>query len=148
VPNVAGQTIRAGLMSGEVIAVDTVTSNSSTFTTTETTVQSVTASLIDTVVYDVYAYTHFNADAVVTEMTARLREDNSTGTELWNSYTGAINFLTTSALGNWFVLAGSYTASSTGSKTFVLTGLRTGGAGNCKLVAASNRPSKLLVVRR
>lgn len=140
--NVAGQTIIAGRVSGEEVGSASVVSDSSNFTTTETTVITLTVSLISGCTYMLDAI--FNLASSVGSDTAdgRIREDSSTGTEM--QFQRCIIDSTT--LGQVYRLMAYYTASVSGSKTFVVTGVRSTGTGNVRLEAASTRPALLRVV--
>lgn len=139
----AGQLLVAGRVPGEEIAVDTEIADSTpTFTTTETTVMSVTAPLVSGRTYKVYASAHFETDAAVSNVAARLREDNSTGTQLQQSF---YQIWHTSSTGVPVYLEAEFTAASTANKTFVLTGVRTSGSGNLALSAGATFPSHLRV---
>lgn len=139
----AGQSAIAGKMPGERIATDIDVSDSATFTTTETTVQSVTADLVSGRIYGIHFYGHANSSVGTDHVVFRIREDNSTGTELQSDVVGVDGSTT---LGTKSELYAEYTAVATGSKTFVVAGIRTAAStGNCFLEAGSNRPSYLYV---
>lgn len=123
------------------IATTTETSDSATFTTTETTIASVTAALVSGRTYRVRVTIRI-ASTVANDITiVRLREDNATGTEMTS---GRIT-LETSGLGNVLTIEAEYTAGATANKTFVAAGIRTAGTGNLRRVAALNRPTYLYV---
>src|SRR5262245_47835290 len=134
----AGETIIAGKIPGERIATDIDTADSSTYTTTETEVQSVTASLVSGRTYKVCAFTHCNSSVGTDEQNVRIREDNATGTELQSAKVLISGSIT---LGMQVFLYAEYTAVSTASKTFSLAMQRSTGTGNCFREAAATRPS-------
>jgi hypothetical protein len=138
----AGFELLAGRIPGERIATDIDTSDSSTFTSTETEVQAVTAALVSGRIYRVRAYTRFNSSVATDTVLARLRQDNSTGTEM---STAAVDAPTNVTHGAWVMLEAEYTAVASANKTFVLTGIRASGTGNCLREAAANRVSYLYV---
>jgi hypothetical protein len=139
----AGETIIAGRVPGERIATTTATADSSTFTTTETTVMSVTAALVTGRTYRVRFYGRFNSSVSTDRVVARFREDNSSGTEIATTDTPLTNYSGT--FGHAIEIEIEYTASATGNKTFVVTGERGAGSGNCNLEAATTRPAYLYV---
>jgi hypothetical protein len=139
---VAGQVATAGRVPGERIATTTVTSDSSTFTTTETEVASVTAALVSGRTYRVRYAARFASTVAADWLMASVREDSTTGTRLTED-----NVISEqSATAGWPVAGeAEYTAASTGDKTFVLTGIRATGTGTCRLEAATTRPTYLYV---
>ena len=140
----AGQIAEAGRIPGERIATTTVTSDSSTFTTSESAaLASVTASLVSGRTYRVRFVGRWGSTVADDQVRARLREDDATGT-LANF--SASHLFTNSASGNDLMLVeAEFTASSTGSKTFVITGQRTAGSGSCRLDAEAAGPAFLYV---
>jgi hypothetical protein len=119
-------------------------SNSSNITsTTESTVDSVTASLVAGRTYRVtWAGAIFSSvkDGVAR---ARIREDNSTGTQLAFAQAETAN-QTASAASNYRMEA-EYTAPSTASKTFVAAVQRLTGTGNVVAQASATNPTYLYV---
>ena len=138
----AGETIIAGKVPGERIATNIVTADSATFTTTETTVQSVTAALVTGRTYRVRAAGKANSSVTSDFTIWRIREDNSTGNQLQSD---RVNIDGSGVEGAKVEMEAEFTAGSTGNKTFVLTGVRSSGTGNCFLEAAAARPSYLYV---
>jgi Tfp pilus assembly major pilin PilA len=136
----AGEKIRGGRVQ-QVVAKNSVTSNSSNVTTTETTVQSVTASLISGEVYKITWLMRVDTSVNGDDAGVRIREDNSTGTEIQ----GTTRDVTSASLAEDVILIAFYTAAATASKTFVGTIVRTAGTGNLILQASSVRPTHLTV---
>src|SRR5690606_9229097 len=132
-----------GGIPGELIASSQVTADSATFTTTETTVLSVTAPLVSGRTYRVAFYGKFATTVAGDIGVARMREDSSTGPERQSDFLDFNKASTT--IGYSCYMEFEYTASSTGNKTFVVTGVRNVGSGTLRLEAASNRPSYLRV---
>jgi hypothetical protein len=137
----AGDVIEVGRVPGWPIATDISTVDSGTFTTTETVVQSITASLVSGRTYWIRSIPHFSSTTATDSVAARLREDNLAGAELQSDVKEVMH----TTLGTVFVLEYLYNATATGNKTFVLTALRTTGAGTARREAASNRPSYMYV---
>jgi hypothetical protein len=108
------------------IATTEVVSDSSTFTTTETQVASVTAALVSGRNYRVRLVARFGTSAANDIVVVRVREDNLSGTTLQFELRPLPS---TSSSGNTVgVLEGEYVAASTGDKTFVASGQRTSGS--------------------
>lgn len=140
----AGQQLIAGRIPGERIATATETADSPTFTTTETTLISVTAALVDGRTYRVRASVNFSSTVDNDDLRARIREDSSTGTIMQQrSWELTVDDQETTGVGG--EPEAEYTATATSNKTFVLTGERLAGTGNCKLDAISTKPSYLYV---
>jgi hypothetical protein len=125
------------------IATTEVVSDSSTFTTTETQVASVTAALVSGRNYRVRLVARFGTSAANDIVVVRVREDNLSGTTLQFELRPLPS---TSSSGNTVgVLEGEYVAASTGDKTFVASGQRTSGSGNIRLDAEAGAPAYLYV---
>lgn len=138
----AGQQLVAGRIPGERIATGRTTSDSATFTTTETVVA--TVSEVPTVTgrhYWVRAVITFASDTADDVVQARLREDDIGGTQLQQNFCHIVS----TGFGWNVVVEGEYVAASTAAKTFVVTGDRVGGTGTCRLEAAADRPSFVYV---
>lgn len=140
----AGQQLVAGRIPGERIGTTIVTSDSSNFTTTETTVMSVTVPLVDGRTYAIYAYPKFASSVDNDDITANIREDNVSGTGLQQDSYELVND-TQSTRGMSLPMYAEYTASATGNKTFVVSAVRAAGTGNIRLEAAADKPSYLFV---
>lgn len=120
------------------VATTTVTADSATFTTTETSVATVTASLISGLVYRVSCTAPLSSTVAADLVLLRIREDTTAGTQIQ-----AVNICppTTSTVGFPGTVITEYTAVSTASKTFVLTGVRVTGTGTYQLRAGASRPT-------
>lgn len=128
------------LYPGQRIATTTVTTDSATFTTAETSLATVTASLVTGRTYRIVWVPAFQitVDSVIR---ATIREDTISGTilnlrDVWIDSGGTATGLEVEVL---------YTAVATGDKTFVGSGDVLAGAGTANLNAASNFPSYLYV---
>jgi hypothetical protein len=138
----AGFQLTAGRIPGERIATTTNTSDSGTWTTTAVETDSVTAALVTGRTYLV----RWSAGLVTTVAgdvaLIRMREDDTSGTVLMerNFYLG-----TTATGGFASDLEANFTATATGNKTFVITGVRSGGTGTHHADATANRPRYLYV---
>jgi len=123
-----GDVIYLDRMPGYQVGSQSYTSDSSTFTTSETDIGTITVSLISGVVYEVECEAHVSSSTAGDTVTCRIRQDNTTGTEIQ-----VVSANTVSTTGNRPVavpLRALYTAGATGSKTFVVTAVRQNGAGN------------------
>jgi hypothetical protein len=136
----AGQQLVAGRIPGELIGVATpVTSDSSTFTTTETEVASRQVPLVSGRTYRVKFTGGWNSTVLGDAVTVRLREDSSSG-NLLDSGT-LLTTLVSASRGAKGPLEAPYTATATGDKTFKVTGQREAGTGQCRMAAATSRPA-------
>jgi hypothetical protein len=125
------------------VAISTIVADTTTYGGTETSLATIAATLINGLTYGVYFNGRVSADVAADLSGLRLREDTVIGNQLnfTNVYVGATT-------GNGFttVAYGEYTAGATASKTFVLTGQRTGGSGTAHRVRASaNAPAFLMI---
>lgn len=137
----AGDIVRASDVNRRIATTVEVT-DSATFTTTETTIASVTAALVSGRTYRVRVVTRLGTTVAADAAIVRLREDNAAGTEM----TGIrLEAMSTNLAGNVFTVEAEFTASSTANKTFVATGIRSAGTGNIFREAATNRPTYLYV---
>jgi hypothetical protein len=120
------------------------TSDSSTFTTTETVVGTVTASVISSVVYLLQCDLKIGTTVADDLVSIKLREDNVSGTQIQ----GSSDIIPRSGSNNsaTFPLRARWTASSTGSKTFVATAQRVGGTGNLSRDVLSVLPQLFTVI--
>lgn len=126
----------------QLIDVDEVTADSATWAGTESgALYTVTADLVSGERYMLKLFTNVSTSSSAASpgiefSTMRFREDNATGTQfvLDNAYMPTTN-------GNGFPvnMTGFYTAVATGSKTFVVTGQRSSGAGNHQIRASGSR---------
>lgn len=142
----AGESIIAGQVPGERIATDIVTADSSTFTTTETSVQSVTAALVSGRIYRVRWCVHWGSSVEGDRVQIRIREDSGTSGTILQEFTGESTAAHGgSSLGEYDTPEAEYTAVSTGNKTFSGTMVRSSGTGNVQLEGASTRPNYMYV---
>jgi len=120
-------------------ATEVLTATSATFTS-ETVIHSVTASLVAGKVYWVTLDTQMRSTVASTDrMTCRIREDGIAGNQLQD-----ITLYQADTLINVpFHLEGEYTATATGAKTFVATGLRLSGSGTIVRNGGASQPSFL-----
>lgn len=140
----AGESVIAGRMPGERIATQIDTADTATFTTTETTVSSVTAALVTGRTYRVSFRGTMQSDVAGDLINARIREDNSTGNQL--QLRREQSTTATAGSGPSFDQEAEYTAVATGNKTFVATGVRAaGGTGNITCEGAVTQPRYLYV---
>lgn len=134
-----GQRLTADLLNQNLQGTTTpITADSATYTTTEAVIATWSASLVNGQNYEVVADVSIRTSVAADVSLVRIREDNLTGNQLQG-----INVALPSASsgGNPAHLRGEYTATATGSKTFVLTGVRNGGTGNHNLKASSSSPA-------
>lgn len=138
----AGFQLAAGRIPGELITSSVATADSANFTTTEVIVMTITAPLVTGRTYSIWADPTFHSSVDGDVVHSQLREDNVSGTIL--DRTDDYIRVTTSAIDRT-ILFSLYTATATANKTFVITGDRVSGTGNCRLEAATNRPAYMLV---
>lgn len=138
-----GDPIILARMPGYMAASTAAVADSSTFTTSETSVISVTASLISGVTYRIVFEGAWQTTVADSQITTRIREDNTSGTirqtQVINAKDG------TGSLFHPFSLEARYTAASTASKTFIGTGVRLSGTGTINLDATAGSPAYLYV---
>ena len=139
----AGFQLLAGRIPGERIATTVVSSDSSTFTSTEVSLATVVAPVVAGRTYRVRAVGQFGSTVSNDRVSPRIRQDSVAGSEMVGTNiditAGGITF-------GWpFDIEAEFTAGTTENKTFVLTGDRSSGSGNCHLEAASTRPTFLYV---
>lgn len=140
----AGEPVYAGLLPNQRVATAEITADSVNFTTTETVLMTVLAPVIAGRRYSVYCWASFQSSSSGDGGIARLRFDNTSGTEL----TSGRFHIEVSAAANGYPcpLYVEFNATATGLQTIVLTGIRSaGGAGNVRVEAATNRPSYIIV---
>src|SRR5688572_16388242 len=124
----AGDPIILAKMPGYQVGTASSTSDSSTFTTTETEIGTITVSLISGVVYEVACNAPISSSGTGDIVSCRIREDNVSGTEMTLDTKEIVNATNPTV----FPLKAFYTAASTGSKTFSVTGDRESGANNIR----------------
>lgn len=117
------------------------TTTSATFTTTETSINTVTAALETGKVYQIRWATEARSSVADDTAKFRIREDTISGTILQETV------VVTPVASTDFpaILEGEFTAVSTGNKTFVGTCVRNTGSGNISVSATSNAPHYLYV---
>lgn len=135
----AGRTAEAGRIPGQRIATTVETSDSSTFTTTETEVLSVTASLVEGRTYRFRFQCRFGSSVSDDIIIYRIRQDDTSGT---TQQIGRFHIATSSgSTGLPVTDEWQYTATATGDKTIIVTGQRTIGSGNIYRAATTGGPS-------
>jgi hypothetical protein len=138
----AGFQLAAGRIPGELIASSAAVSDSANFTTTETVVLTVTAALVSGRTYSVWAGPTFHSTVDGDVVHSQMRQDNVSGTVM--DRTDDYIRVTATTIDKTILFA-LYTATTTGNKTFVVTGDRVSGSGNCRLEADTIRPAYMLV---
>jgi hypothetical protein len=118
----------------------TDTASSGVFTA-ETVVDTITASLIAGVKYEIRWTGVWQSSVAGDVVNQQLREDSISGTRLTD---GRIACTTANKAFAGFV-RGYYTAAVTGSKTFVVTGVRDSGTGNITRAAVATSPAVLSI---
>jgi hypothetical protein len=142
-PSTGGFQIVAGRIPGERIATTEDTSDTAGFTTTETVLSTVTAPVVAGRQYRVRFVSLIRTTVAGDDITSRIREDNSTGTERALRQDDIIHG---GALGVHVNLETAlWTASSTGDKTFVATAVRIAGTGTISGRGATAAPRLLYV---
>jgi hypothetical protein len=128
------------------VTTTTVSADTSTYTTTEALLATFSATLVSGRGYAVEADLAVVASAVASPSAevslVRLREDNLTGSQLAQVN---VYLVSTSSAGFPTRLYAEYTAVSSGSKTFAITGVRNGGANSHKLHGAAGAKGWLRV---
>lgn len=149
-PPRAGQIVRASdfsLIPGQRVATETFTSNSVTFTTTQTVVGTIVAPLEIGRTYRVRVVTRFGSTSAGPDEVAAIRlYAGSMGTVGQEITSANVIVLSTSALGWPCDFEVEFVPTATGPQTFTLAGIRTSGAaGTWQMVAAQNRPAYIYV---
>ena len=139
----AGLRLVAGRIPGEQIALTTSTSDSSTWTTTETLADTVTAPLVTGRTYKV-VWTGGLVSTVAGDVAAlRMRQDViTTGTVMVER---AFYIASTASAGFGYYLEARFTAVSTADKTFVVGALRNAGTGTHHADGTATRPRYMYV---
>jgi hypothetical protein len=140
----AGYQLVAGRIPGERIATTIRTSDSSGVTTTETTIDSVTAALVTGRTYRVRWTARVDGSVNADTLFVRIREDNVSGNQLQIL---RVEVPATGGVGTGYpgTIEAEYTAVATGNKTFVGTIVRASGTGTVNIEAGPNRPVYLYV---
>lgn len=118
------------------------TTSTGTFTTTETSIDSVSASLVSGRIYKVYWFGRIQSSVADGYVRLRIREDSVAGTQL---QLGQIGTNVAASQSFTLMLEAEFTAVSTASKTFHVTAVRQSGTGNISSVGASDTPNYLYV---
>jgi len=122
----SGFQLTAGRIPGEQIALNTETTDSSNWTTTETQTDAVTAPLVIGRTYRIRYFGGVVSTVANDVALIRIRENNTSGTALAERN---FSIPSTSSGGYACALEARYTALATANKTFVATGVRNGGTG-------------------
>lgn len=116
------------------------TADSADFTTTQTVVMTGVASVVQGRTYRIRFIGRWAADAASNIIT-RIREDTGGGAEV---AVGQVVISDASSLGYGpQPMSGEFVAGATGDKTFVITGVRNGAGGNCRLEATNAAPARM-----
>lgn len=136
----AGQLLIAGMFPRQLIARTKVTSDSASFTTTETVGASVTGDLVVAHTYLVYAYFKINYTGGTTEsaMQQRIRLDDENGELLQVQLQQTSD--NTGSTGIGYSIEVEYDAEESGEKTFALTGQRNKGDATLNFAAGLGDP--------
>lgn len=118
------------------------TTSTGTFTTTETSIDSVSASLVTGRIYKVYWFGRIQSSVADGYVRLRIREDSVAGTQI---QLGQIATNIAASQSFTTVLEVEFTAVSTASKTFHVTAVRQSGTGNISSVGATDTPNYLYV---
>lgn len=140
-----GAIILASDINAFIASSASVTADSGTITTTETTTITLVASVESGKTYELSAYARISSSTAGDVVVTRIREDNSTGAQIQG---GQVECSTTSTTGYSNSIRTEWTAGATGSKTFVFTVVRGGGAGNIIHRAAATAPGFLTIRRK
>src|SRR5690606_14400244 len=141
----AGDIITVPTVPGSRIATQIETSDSASFTSTRVEVSSVIAALVVGRIYRVRAHTRFKSSNAGDNVLSQIRENDSNGAVLTADERKVSDTQNGTTIGTVFNFEAEYTASSTGEKTFSLTGARTSGSGNCSMEADAVRPTYFYV---
>jgi hypothetical protein len=125
-------------------ATGSATADSATFTTTETVLLTATGTVVSGQTYKVSVAANISSTVALDALICRIREDTVTGNQIDGKILGAV---TNGISGYPSLLYAEWVASSTGSKTFVMTAARSTGSGTYQLRATSQRVSFLIVDR-
>lgn len=127
---------------GFLVASSEETSDSTTFTA-ETEIGSITGSLVDGVEYEIAGFAQVRSSVLTDLAQVTLREDSTSGTQIDRTR----DILNASADGSpqKIPIRAHYTATASGSKTFVLTCFRVSGTGNIQREAGATHPQLLTI---
>lgn len=134
--------VNAGQTPGGRIATGKETTDSANFTTTETSIVSVAAPLVNGATYRVTLITHIGTTVAGDLATVRIRENTAAGTEIHGD---VLELPTNRATGYPYQGEEEYTAVATATKTFHGTAVRTSGSGSLRREGATTRGTYLYV---
>lgn len=140
-----GAIILASDINAFIASSASVTSDSGTITTTETTTITLVASVENGKTYELSAYARISSSVAGDVVVTRIRETSTAGAQIQG---GQVECSTTSTTGYSNSIRTEWTASSTGSQTFVFTVVRGGGTGNIIHRAAATAPGFLTIRRK
>lgn len=140
----SGTELVGGRIPGERIATAIETSDSSTFTTTETAIAQVAPDVVDGRRYAVWAIFRVASTVDNDDVQVLIREDSTSGTVLTEDGVELTHDLQ-STRGMGGLLYAEFTATATETKTFVLSAVRAAGTGNIRREATPNKPTYLFV---
>lgn len=142
---VTADRLNANLVEQE-IQLTTRTSDSSTWGDTEAvTGIEVTGTLVSGLIYEIWFWGRVSSDVAADYTALRIREDSISGTQL--QFSGNIELPTTTGNGFPQSVVARYTAVSSASKTFVLTGDRQSGTGTAHRIRASASAAAFFGIR-
>ena len=118
------------------------TTDSGTFTTTETEIATVTANLVTGATYRVRAISHVGTSVANDAATVRIREDTVAGQQIQEL---RLDLPNAGVAGNYCEIETEYTALATAAKTFSFTAARSSGTGNLRREAQGDRPTQFYV---
>jgi hypothetical protein len=127
------------------VATGIITADSATYAGTESgALISATGVLTAGYTYKLSAFFRVQSSVTGTELSLmRIRLDAATTGQ--HLCAGQLHIPTNTGLGFSLAMYCEYTAAASGSKTFVVSGLRNGGSGNHRIVANTDTPAYLLV---
>lgn len=111
--------------------------------TANTQVDSITTNLVNGRLYEIEYWGDFTATTAGTGIQVELRENSSVGSSLRLTRVNIIN----ASDPTFCHLMMPYTAVATGSKTFVITGIRSAGGGLCSRIGGSTNQNSYFVIR-
>lgn len=140
----AGYELVDGRIPGQRIATAEFLADSTIFSTTETELRTVTASLVSGRRYRISYEGRIYSNASNQPAVIRIRLGSGTGgTEIGGSQQYVFN---TSGVGYGpYPVVAEWVATSTGSQTFALTGIRNGGTGTLVMQGSSGTPGRFIV---
>lgn len=125
------------------IQTTTELADSSSFTTTETVIASVTAALVTGRTYRVRYVGKVGTSVGGDTVNLLMKDTNLAGAEIMSRPNEPLP--TNTAGGHYFEMETEWTAVATANKTFVVTAVRASGSGSVRREAAATRPTLLYV---